>query len=253
MLSKWQIWDFFSSYDRTTLRNFEGVLIINTFDSLCLKLLKDFLFKGAPERVIHHKTAAEVNLKWIESEFQTLSLFPNDDNFFIHHSQDIASDLLDTILNLDLSNRFIILNFENEGVTWKKVLKNDGYSILQIESPRHWEFNKLLDFTCAHLRLPLGHEAKSWILDSLENNFQTFYDACCLLKLNHPDAKEVSVKEVRELLTIERLDQFLFASLFARKKFKDFYEKVRFSSIYSFEYCYFSIVTWKRVCLRMIF
>src|SRR5690606_17590964 len=89
-----------------------------------------------------------------------------------------------------------------------------------------WEFNKLLDFVCSYLRLPLSFEAKTWILEAMENNLANFYNSCCLIKINHPEAKEVSLKEVRELLTTEKLDQFQLASLIARKKNKEFYEKL---------------------------
>lgn len=91
-------------------------------------------------------------------------------------------------------------------------------STLHVEAPRFWELNKLLDFVCTHLRLPLSYDAKNWILNSLENNLSTFYNSCCLIKLNFPDAREVSLNDIKELLTLEKLDQFALASLFARKR-----------------------------------
>nr|MBA2404601.1 hypothetical protein [Bdellovibrionales bacterium] len=60
MHSKWQIWDFFSSYQRNHLATFNGLLALNSFDPLCLKMMKDFLIKGAEGRTIHHKLASEV-------------------------------------------------------------------------------------------------------------------------------------------------------------------------------------------------
>lgn len=226
MHSKWQIWDFFSSFKRDYLKTYEGVLAINSFDPICLKMVKDFLTRGADDKVIHYKMAAEVTKGWIEEEFQTLSLFGNSDSFFIHQAQDLNAEMLEIISNLDITGRFLILSFENELATWKKLVKDGKIPTLVIESPRFWEINKLLDFTCAHLRLPLSYEAKTWILDALENNLGTFYNACCLIKLNHPEAKEVGVNEVKELLTLEKLDQFQLASLLARKKQKEFFEKL---------------------------
>jgi len=226
MLSKWQIWDFFSSFDRSYLASYQGVLALNTFDPLCLKMVKDYLFRGAGDKVIHHKLASEVTKNWIEEEFQTLSLFGDSDNFFIHQAQDLKADMLELLSKLELDGRFLILSFETEGTAWKKVIKDKSLQALQVEAPRFWELNKLLDFVCAHLRLPLSYEAKAWMLESLENDLGTFYNSCCLIKLNHPEAKEVSVQEVKSLLTLERLDQFALASLFARKKNVDFFEKL---------------------------
>ncbi len=54
----------------------------------------------------------------------------------------------------------------------------------------------------------------------------TFYNSACLIKLNYPEAREIGLKELKELLTLEKLDQFALASLFARKKFKEFFAKL---------------------------
>lgn len=226
MSSKWQIWDFFNSYPRESLKTQEGILALNTFDPICLKLVKDYLVRGLDDKVLHYKMANEVTKNWVEDEFQSLSLFGNTESFFIHHAHDLNADLMETISQLDVSGRFLLLSFENEQTTWKKLVKEGKISTLVIEPPRFWEFNKLLDFVCSHLRLPLSYEAKSWILEAMENNLGTFYNSCSLIKLNHPDAKEVSVKEVKELLTLEKLDQFQLANLVARKKYHEFFDKI---------------------------
>lgn len=225
MHSKWQIWDFFSPHNRDLLKNHEGVIAFNTFDPICLKLVKDYLTRPL-ENPLHYKMASEVTKGWLEEEFQTLSLFGNTDSFFIHQAQDLSTDLLETISSLDITGRFLVLSFENELATWKKLIKDGKIATLVIEPPRFWELNKLLDFVNTYLRLPLSYEAKSWMLDALENNLPTFYNACCLIKINHPEAKEVSLTDVKELLTMEKLDQFQLASLIARKKFKEFYQRL---------------------------
>lgn len=226
MHSKWQIWDFFSSYDRSILETFEGCLALNSFDPVSQRMVKDFLIKGAGDRTVHHRMAQDVSKNWIEEEFQTLSLFGNSDCFLIQQAQDLSADLIETISGLDLEGRFVLLSFETEGPSWKKVVKEGKMTTLQIEAPRFWEQAKLLDFTCAHLRLPLGYEAKAWLLESMENNFSTFYNSCYLIKLNYLDAKEVGLTQVRELLVSERLDQFALALLFSRKKTVPFFEKL---------------------------
>jgi hypothetical protein len=226
MLSKWQIWDFFNSFKRDYLESFEGVLIINSFDPVCLKMMKDHLVQGVPEKIIHYKMASEVTKGWIEEEFQTLSLFAESESFFIHQAHDLKVEILDILQNLELSNRFLILSFETEAVSWKKIVKDNKVEILQIEAPKFWDTNKLLDFVCAYIRLPLSFEAKSWMLESLENNLGSFYNACSLIKLNNMNASEIGVEEVKELLTFERLDQFALASLYSRKKFRDFFDKL---------------------------
>lgn len=225
--SKWQIWDFFSASNRDLLKDFEGVLALNTFDPICLKLVKDYLTRGLDaDKVLYYKMASEVTKGWIEEEFQTLSLFGNSESFFIHQAHDLHADILDNLSQTEITGRFVLLSFENEQAAWKKIVKEGKLSTLVIESPRFWEFNKLLDFVCSYLRLPLSYESKNWILDAMENNLGTFYNVCSLIKLNHPEAKEVSLNEVKELLTLEKLDQFQMATLLGRKKHKDFFEKL---------------------------
>lgn len=226
MLSKWQIWDFFSSFKNDYLKDHQGILALNTFDSLCLKFVKDFLVRGAGEKVIHYKVASEVTKDWLEEEFQTLSLFGNTESFFIHQAQDLNAELQEMISNLSVDGRSLILSFETESVTWKKLVKEAKIEALVIESPRFWETNKLLDFVCQLLRLPLSYESKSWLLESIENDLGSFYNACCVLKLNYPEAKSIELTQVKELLTLEKLDQFAMASAFARKKHTQFFEKI---------------------------
>jgi hypothetical protein len=226
MHSKWQIWDFFSSFRKDHLGHLQGIQALQTFDPLCLKLVKDFLIRGAGDRIIHHRISSEVTKSWIEEEFQTLSLFGGADCFYIHQAQDLKTEMLDAFNELKLNDRFIILLFEAESTSWKKLVKDNKIPTLVIESPRFWELNKLLDFTASYLRLPLSFEAKAWILDSLENNLSTFYNSCVLLKLNYPDVHEINLEQVKNLFQLEKLDQFAMASTFSRKKFKDFYERL---------------------------
>ncbi len=226
MHSKWQLWEFFSAQNRDLLKQHEGVLALNTFDPICLKLAKDFLIRSVDAPSLHYKMASEVTRGWIEEEFLTLSLFGNLESFFVHQAQDLAPDLLDLLAGAGVSGRFILLSFENEQTAWKKLVKDGKVPTILIEAPKFWETGKLLDFVCSHLRLPLSPPAKTWIVDSLENTLGEFYNAACLIKLNHPDAREITLAEVQELLVLERLDQFLLASLFARKKFPDFFDRL---------------------------
>jgi hypothetical protein len=226
MHSKWQIWDFFSSTSRDSIKSQHGLVALKTFDPTSLKLVKDYLLRDFNKGLLHHKLGSEITKPWIEEEFLTLSLFGNTDNFFIHQANDISQDAWDLLSSIDLTERTIILSFENELGPWKKMAKEGKIFSLIIEEPRFWEFNKLLDFVCTYLRLPLSYESKGWILDSLENDLGSFYNACYLLKMNYPDSSEIQLMDVKELLVLEKLDQFQLASFFSRKKNYEFYSKL---------------------------
>jgi hypothetical protein len=226
MHSKWQIWDFFSSFQKEYLKTYKGVIAINTFDPICLKMMKDYLLGPLHDRQVLHKMASDVSTLWIEEEFQTLSLFGGGDSFVIHQAQDLKSDVFEIIQNLSLDDRFILLAFDSENLIWKKLVKENRIPLLIIEAPRFWEINKLLDFIGSYLRLPLSYEAKNWILDAIENDLSSFYNTCTVLKLNFPDLREVGIEEVKSLFTVDRLDQFSLASSFARKKFDLFFDRL---------------------------
>jgi hypothetical protein len=221
MHSKWQIWDFFKNVERGFLSNFEGILILNTFDSISLKMIKDYLIHKNLSRPVLHKTFQEITKSWIESEYETLSLFPNDDCFFIHQAQELNSDLIDKIFSLNLSRRFLILSFENS--TLKKKMAGNSIHVFEIEAPKFWESNKLLDFISLYFNLGLSFEVKSWILDSFENNLSSFYHICSVLKINFPDA-QLTLQEAKEVISPNKFDQFVLASLVSQKQTEKFYQ-----------------------------
>jgi hypothetical protein len=226
MHSKWQIWDFFYSFDKTFLSKFQGVLLLNTFDVTSLKLVKDFLFKTKAEREIKHKVASEISKNWLDDEFNSMSLFVNEDCFFIHQAQELSSDIIEFISSLRLENRFIILSFENQGPHWKKIIKDPNFKILELEGPKHWENSKLLDFVASYFRLPLSFEAKSWIIDYTDNSLSSFYHSASVLKINYPTSNDIGILQVKELILSDKLDQFALASIFCKKRFVDFYHRL---------------------------
>lgn len=226
MHSNWQIWDFLTTHNREMLKNAEGIIALSTFDAICLKIIKDFLTKEIPCDSLHYKTASEVTKDWILEEFQTLSLFGNSESFFIHNAEELNLEMIELLSKTDISGRFVLLSFETTPAIFKKIIKENIFKTITIDEPRFRETQKLLDFVCSYLRLPLSYEAKTWLLDAIENNLFTFYNCCCLIKLNFPESREVSLNAIRELLTPEKVDKFQLASLFARKKTADFYDKL---------------------------
>jgi DNA polymerase III delta subunit len=226
MLSKWQIWDFFSSAQKDYLCSFQGVLFLQSFDSLSMKMVKDHLIEGVPDKLIHYKGAADVTVKWIEEEFEALSFFGGTDNFYIHRAHELSQDLLEKFINLEFSGRFILLSFEQENAAFKKILKEGKANVLSVVAPGFWEISKLLDFVAQRLRTPLSYETKQWLLDVVENDLGGFYNACTVLKLNYPEVREINLTMAKEVISVEKLDQFQMASLFSRKKFFEFFDRL---------------------------
>jgi len=226
MHSKYQLWDFLNTFKRENPKNIEGLFAIKTFDHVCLKIIKDFLLQDLGDKRVIYKMAGEIKKDWIEDEFKSLSLFSDSESFFIHQANDLNAELIDCFSSIQITDRFVILSFENDQITWKKVVKEEKIQAITIEAPKFWETNKLLDFCCHYLKLRLSHDSRTWILEVLENNLPTFYNACFLLKLNHPGPYELGLAEVQKLLTSEKVDHFVMASLFSKKKKREFYRKL---------------------------
>jgi hypothetical protein len=121
--------------------------------------------------------STRIKKDWIEDEFKSLSLFSDSESFFIHQANDLNAELIDCFSSIQITDRFVILSFENDQTSWKKVVKEEKIQAITIEAPKFWETNKLLDFCCHYLKLRLSHDSRTWILEVLENNLPTFYNA----------------------------------------------------------------------------
>lgn len=225
MHTKWQIWDFFKSFDSSYFSSFSGVFSIATPEPIYEGLVKDFFKKGAPSKTFFLKNAEEINRSWLEEEFLTLSFFQAQDCFIINHAQDLSFEILDLILGLNLNDRFIILFFESTGVGWKKMISGKSNHSLEIEPTKFWEFNKLLDFFINFNGITLNFEAKNWLLENSEHSAGSFHQVCSNLKINF-DSKIINLDQVKSVIAIDRFDQFKLATLVSLKKLPEFYAKI---------------------------
>lgn len=229
MHSKWQIWDFFQSYPRGSFRDLSGIVILQSFDPLSLRLMKDHLLYLTPDEFKPKYLAGnEVQISWLEDEFLSLSLFGNTTSFIVGQPDDMSSSVKDFILETDLTveGRVFGFAFYSDSAFLKKLVKKKIDHHIQIESPRFWETDKLLDFLGRYFQLPLSYEAKKYIVQSIEHELMPMFDVYRLIKLNYPDKKEVSFKDIENLVSLERLDQFALATELGKKKYAHFFERL---------------------------
>lgn len=228
MHSKWQIWDFFNSYPLNTWQEAEGLFILQTFDSQSLRIVKDTLLSHTDNKKFLHKVGEDLTVDWLETEFQGLSLFGPGESYIIHRPETIPAASIDYMLSesFDLGGRLVVLCFDQDSAGLKKLVKKGSLNHCQVEPPRFWETQKLLDFICFYFKIPLSFESKQYLLESLEGNFDILYQAAQSIKISFPDHKEISLKETQEIVSRERLDQFLLAQIFGKKKLVEFFEKI---------------------------
>lgn len=229
MHSKWQVWDFFSSFPSGGWSSLQGKVVLHAFDPLALRLMKDYILEG-----VEHGTrpvlldGPELKAEWVEENFLMLGLFGNTESYIINRPEEMAASVKELFLRDDLilDGRVVAFTTQTESAFIKKILKLENIHHVQIEAPRFWETAKLLDFLCSHHKLPLKHEAKTYLLKAIEPEFMPLYDVCRLIKLNHPELKEIGIKEVESLVGMERLDQFALATDMGKKSWRQFFERL---------------------------
>ncbi len=245
MHSKWQVWDFFSSFPAGGWSSLQGKVVLQAFDPLALRLLKDHLLQGVAGVGRPHVAAGnELRPDWVEDQFLSLGLFGNTESWIINGVEEAPATVKELFLRDDLilDGRILAFACTSESPTIKKLLKQHSVQHVQIEAPRFWETAKLVDFLCSFHQLPLKLDAKQYLLQAVEHEFMPLFDACRLVKLNHPEAREVSVDQVKELLGVERLDQFALATDMGKKAWGPFFDRLlsverdddRYRQVFSF-------------------
>jgi hypothetical protein len=226
MHSKWQVWDFFQTYPKGSFAELNGKIILQAFDSLSLRMMKDHLVASLEDRP-KYLVANEISLSWLENEFLNLGFFANDTSYIVNNPDELNAAAKEFFLNsdYDLSSRRIAFAFHQDTAFLKKMLKTQVTHI-QIESPRFYEMDKLIDFLSKYFRLPLDFASKKFLLDAVENEFSALFDTFRLVKLNFPEKPIVNLEDVKSLVGQERLDQFSLATQLSKKNFSIFFEKL---------------------------
>ncbi len=226
MHSKWQIWDFFQSYPKGSFNDLKGKIVLQAFEPLALRLMKDHLLAGVEEKP-KHLAGSDITLSWLEDEFQSLGLFGNTTSYIINNPDDMNQACKDFLLRDDLilDERRLAFAFYSDSPYLKKIMKTTVASVV-LEAPRFWEMEKLIDFLSRFFRLPLDFEAKKLITQAVEHELSSLYDVFRLIKLNYPEKTSIGLNDVKELIDQERLDQFALATDLAKKKYSAFFDRL---------------------------
>lgn len=229
MHSKWQIWDFFQSYPKGSWGSLSGKVVLQAFDPLALRLMKDHILAGVGEESKPKQlNGSDITVNWIEDQFLSLGLFGNSESWILNSPDDMPAASKEMLLRDDLmlDGRCLVFSFYNDSAYLKKVLKLDNVTHIQIEPPRFWETHKLVDFLCSFFKLPLNFEAKQYLLQAIDHEFMPMFDAFRLIKLNHPEKREVVLADILPLIGVERMDQFALATDMGKKSWRAFFDRL---------------------------
>jgi DNA polymerase III delta subunit len=227
MLSSWQIWDFFQSYPAHSWHEFKNPIGISSFDSLSLRWMREHILKGLkPEEKPQMLIGGEIDLDFLSNQMDHLDLFGETKKFLLLHPDDLKNDCKNYLLEKDFTGGepLFVLAFHQDSAFQKKWAQKA--KMIQIEVPRFWENQKLIDFLASYFRLQLTLEAKKLILESVEPQLMNLAPILRNIKLLYPENRLIHESEVAPLLEYSRIDQFQLASLLGKRKFSDFFEKM---------------------------
>ncbi len=231
MHSKWKIWDFLKSRS-DVLVDGPRILAISSFDPLAFKMIKDSINKKKLEgHKLNVVLGKEITTNWFDDNFKTMDLFGNSESYLIHFANEMNSTIGELLLNpenLLLDGRYIILNFTKEDALFKKLQKSKSEIIetVQIQAPAFWEDNELLSFVCDHCQVYLSFPAKNFIKEKIAFDINSYNQLINQIKINFPEKTEITIEDIKPLISEVKVDQFELAELFGSKKLKIFYQKL---------------------------
>ncbi len=165
------------------------------------------------------------------SNFFTADLFFQNEDILVLQAENIPLRSFE-IISRSLKEKkkmekMVYLFFAKECKISKDLNKlNDLF--LQLNSPKFWEFEKVLDLLCKRFSLILKPEIKNYLLTSLSLDLAEHLRAVLSLIQEMKVKKEESLNlsQVKELFPQKRLDQFALAHLYGNKNFKLFFQKI---------------------------
>jgi hypothetical protein len=223
MHSKWQVWNFIKSNPK--IINDFGVYYFELFDPLIAMLFKRRIAKYIIDIEFKTLAAEQITPNWIEANWQTMDLFGSCDSYFIQSVEQMNSKSIEQLIDQALmsDNRFLV--FFSYSSKYAKEFKKIATHHHVIESAKFWEENKLLDFMLDEMEIGLSYEAKNWLLEIIEHDVISFWNALNILALNFPDVHEFNLNHLKQVLSQSRFSRFDVANLFSKKQLRLFFEQ----------------------------
>lgn len=226
MLSKWKLWDFFKANPRSVSPERKGVYAARCFDPIVMKLFKDQIPKNYfQDEKLHIQMGKEISADWLEENLKTLGLFGNTDSYLIHFAEEIPKDAQELFLegNLLVDERYVILSFSGPSDFFSALCEKKEVSGIEIQPPMFWETREFLEFFSSYTGVYLDYRASQRLQESVEATCSNYLNILEQLKINF-GSESITLERLEEVLTKEKLDQFLLAELFGSKKFSNFYK-----------------------------
>ncbi|MBL7665912.1 MAG: hypothetical protein JNM93_12325 [Bacteriovoracaceae bacterium] len=226
MHSKWQVWDFTKTRPTIVDEKFQ-ITAFQVFDPLIPVLFNRRLPLYLRENKKKLYLGAEVNRNVIEAEFESLSLFGQQDCICILNAEDISKNYWENLKSaLAKTTARVLFYFEHSSGLFDMLSKEYFADCVTIEAPKFWEIGKLLDLISDELNVQLSFEAKNYFLEIIQHKPLSIFNALNVLKINLPEKSEIQKSDLEANLVLERMDIFSLANDFSKKHFSTFYEQL---------------------------
>lgn len=219
-----QIWDFFERNRQSSLSSF-GTYAFAVNDPYYEQIIKYKVKKDLQGEQSKFLLASEVTASWLSDNLNTMDLFGTKDSLFIQNAEQLSSDVQSLLLSSIPTDRFIVLYFSKTKGFFEKLKKDDSIQSTEIQAARFWEFTKLFDFLAGMQKIRFSYEAKTYILDSCENETSEFVNLMRKLRIDYPN-QEIDIEIAKKVVVLSKMDKFELANLYSSKKQSAFFEKI---------------------------
>jgi hypothetical protein len=213
MLSKFLPWDFVLKFPQVINPKEKGLYSFYADEAYVEKMLMDLLPKKDISFSLY--SGAEITKDFIEEHFLNLSFFSQTENIIVMGAESISQECLELLLQVDLSDKYVVLFFSKVGKTYNEFVKNKNVFATTIESPRFWDGPVLWQFCLKIKSMRNDSAVTQFALSNLEHNFDSFMRFIDIISLQFPDGK-IDPKKLPELIEKERWDFFEMVNLFHR-------------------------------------
>jgi DNA polymerase III delta subunit len=228
MLSKWAPWELLKNYPNFFPAT-KGLVIYLIQDPFLERIFMARFEKSQLSQTPWRKmTGVETNVPSIEEAVFNPGLLGADESILVRRAHEFSSAVTNYLLETEInpSDKQFVLVFSKENKLFKKLSKEEHVTSIVVKETPFWEYRKLFEFMASELEVRCSFEVQSYILENVSSDVGEYFNA--LTKLSQYFREKVidNLDQVKLIITPNKFDQFLLASLFSKKDFKSFYEKL---------------------------
>lgn len=170
----------------------------------------------------------ELTTVWIEDNWESLSLFGGADRFLILESQKLSSAVQELLLSdrVDFADQKILFCFSKKNDFYKQICKNKQWQVFTVEAPPFWKDAEVLTMLCDENNVRLSLDAHHYVIQAVPGTIEDFSILASQLSLLFPDKSELSLEDVKSVLSPYKVDHFYLAGLLAQRKRIDFLKEI---------------------------